>query len=60
MGNEELNYGDKIALKNWENFSQKKDREFNVIVKILLLSSLGNRCTRTFATWMTKSGSWLV
>ena len=36
MGNEELNYGDKIALKNWENFSQKKDREFNAIIKLVI------------------------
>ena len=36
MNNQEINYGDKIALKNWENFSQKKDREFNVIVKMVL------------------------
>ena len=35
MGNE-LNYGDKIALKNWENFSQKKDREFSAIINIII------------------------
>lgn len=32
----ELNYGDKIALKNWEDFSQKKDREFNAFINIII------------------------
>lgn len=36
MGNVELNYGDKIALKNWENFSQKKDQEFNAFINIII------------------------
>lgn len=35
MGNE-LNYGDKIALKNWENFSQSKEKELDSIVKTVI------------------------
>lgn len=36
MGNEELNYGDKIALKNWEKFSQSEEKELDSIVKTVM------------------------